>query len=46
MKLDQFLKFIGVVQTGGEAKMIIRSGEICVNGMIEHRRGRIKMAYS
>ena len=40
MKLDQYLKFIGVVQTGGEAKMIIRSGEISVNGMIENRRGR------
>ena len=40
MKLDQFLKFIGVVQTGGEAKLIIRSGEISVNGIIENRRGR------
>ena len=40
MKLDQYLKFIGVVQTGGDAKMIIRSGEISVNGMIENRRGR------
>jgi len=40
MKLDQFLKFIGVVQTGGEAKMIIRSGKISVNGEVENRRGR------
>ena len=40
MKLDQFLKFIGVVQTGGEAKMIIRSGKISVNGIVETRRGR------
>jgi len=40
MKLDQYLKFIGIVQTGGEAKMIIRSGEISVNGMVENRRGR------
>ena len=40
MKLDQFLKQIGVVQTGGEAKMIIRSGKISVNGVIENRRGR------
>ena len=40
MKLDQFLKFSGVVQTGGEAKMIIRSGKISVNGIVEHRRGR------
>ena len=40
MKLDQFLKFKGVVQTGGEAKMIIRSGKISVNGIVEIRRGR------
>ena len=40
MKLDQFLKLIGVVQTGGEAKMIIRSGKISVNGIVENRRGR------
>ena len=40
MKLDQFLKLIGVVQTGGEAKIIIRSGKISVNGIVEIRRGR------
>ena len=40
MKLDQFLKFIGVVQTGGEAKLIIKSGKISVNGIVENRRGR------
>ena len=40
MKLDQFLKFTGVVQTGGEAKIIIKSGKISVNGIIENRRGR------
>ena len=40
MKLDQFLKLIGVVQTGGEAKLIIKEGKISVNGMIEIRRGR------
>jgi len=40
MKLDQFLKFIGIVQTGGEAKMIIKSGKISVNGIMENRRGR------
>ena len=34
MKLDQFLKFIGIVQTGGEAKMIIRSGKISVRQKI------------
>ncbi len=40
MKLDQFLKLIGIAQTGGEAKMMIRSGKISVNGMVELKRGR------
>ena len=40
MKLDQFLKLIGIASTGGDAKMIIRSGKISVNGIIENRRGR------
>ena len=40
MKLDQFLKFVGVVQTGGEAKMVIKTGKILVNGIVENRRGR------
>ena len=40
MKLDQFLKLLGIVQTGGEAKMIIKSGKILVNGIVEKRRGR------
>ena len=40
MKLDQYLKFTGIVQTGGDAKMIIRSGKISVNGIVENRRGR------
>ena len=40
MKLDQFLKFIGVVQTGGEAKTIIISEKISVNGIVEKRRGK------
>ena len=40
MKLDQFLKFIGIVHTGGEAKIIIKAGKIVVNGIVENRRGR------
>ena len=40
MKLDQYLKFTRIVQTGGEAKMIIKSGKISVNGIVENRRGR------
>jgi len=40
MKLDQFLKWSNVVSTGGEAKMLIKSGRVRVNGEIEKRRGR------
>lgn len=40
IKLDQFLKFKGVVQTGGEAKIRIKAEEVAVNGEIETRRGR------
>lgn len=40
IKLDQFLKWVGVVQTGGEAKMLIQDGRVRVNGAVETRRGR------
>ncbi|MFP4132988.1 MAG: RNA-binding S4 domain-containing protein [Halothece sp.] len=40
IKLDQFLKFQGIAQTGGEAKMMIWDEEVFVNGEIETRRGR------
>ncbi|MCU0523915.1 MAG: RNA-binding S4 domain-containing protein [Elainella sp. Prado103] len=40
IKLDQFLKWVGMVQTGGEAKMLIQDGQVRVNGAIETRRGR------
>ena len=40
MKLDQFLKWQNMVSTGGEAKIIIKSGCVKVNGQIETRRGR------
>ncbi len=40
MKLDQFLKWQGLVATGGEAKQLITTGNILVNGIVETRRGR------
>jgi ribosome-associated protein len=40
IKLDQFLKLAGVVETGGEAKHLILSGQVLVNRAIETRRGR------
>jgi ribosome-associated protein len=40
IKLSQFLKWVGAVQTGGEAKLLIQDGLVQVNGAIETRRGR------
>ena len=40
LKLDQFLKFPGLVATGGAAKLRIKRGDVRVNGLIETRRGR------
>ena len=40
MRLDQFLKWHNLVSSGGEAKIIIKSGNVKVNGEIEIRRGR------
>ena len=38
--LDKMLKFAGVAQTGGHAKILIQSGEVIVNGEVEERRGK------
>lgn len=40
IKLDQFLKIKGIVDTGGQAKLLIQDGEVKVNGKVETRRGR------
>jgi ribosome-associated protein len=40
IKLDQFLKWVGAAQTGGQAKLLIQSGAVTVNGDRETRRGR------
>ncbi len=40
MRLDQFLKWVGWVATGGEAKLRVQAGEVLVNGELEQRRGR------
>lgn len=40
IKLDQFLKLAGVVRSGGEAKHLIQSGGVMVNGEVDTRRGR------
>ncbi|WP_026731156.1 RNA-binding S4 domain-containing protein [Fischerella sp. PCC 9605] len=40
IKLDQFLKLVGIAQTGGQAKLMINDGDVKVNGTVETRRGR------
>lgn len=40
IKLDQFLKWVGVAPTGGQAKLLIQTGYVKVNGVPETRRGR------
>lgn len=40
IKLGQFLKHISVVSDGLEAKILITSGGVIVNGSNEQRRGR------
>jgi ribosome-associated protein len=37
--LGQALKVANVVGTGGEAKVLIQTGEVRVNGEVETRRG-------
>ena len=38
--LGAFLKLAGAVGTGGQAKRLVQSGEVTVNGVTERRRGR------
>jgi ribosome-associated protein len=40
IKLDQYLKLVGLAQTGGQAKLIVQAGEVKVNDTVEVRRGR------
>ncbi len=40
IKLEQLLKFAGLVSTGGEAKVVILEGQVKVNGNVELARGK------
>lgn len=40
IKLDQLLKFSGIVQTGGHAKFLIKNGDVKVNEEIVFQRGK------
>lgn len=38
IRLDQFLKLANLVRSGGEAKYLIQSGQVLLNGVVETRR--------
>lgn len=40
IRLGQLLKAAGLVDTGGEAKLVLADEQVRVNGEIETRRGR------
>lgn len=40
IKLDQFLKFAGIAQTGGHAKEMVAQGDVLVNGVSCLQRGK------
>lgn len=40
IRLGQFLKFAGLLDSGGNAKEVIIDGYVTVNGEIDRRRGR------
>lgn len=40
IKLDQFLKWAGVTDSGAEAKIIIAEGKVTVNGEVALQRGK------
>lgn len=41
IRLDQMLKLSGLVQTGGQAKLLIQSGRVKVDGVVETHRGTL-----
>ena len=40
IRLGQFLKLADLIDTGGEGKILIASGDVIVNGEVDTRRGR------
>jgi ribosome-associated protein len=40
IRLGQFLKLADLIDTGGEGKILIASGDVTVNGQVDVRRGR------
>ena len=40
IRLGQLLKFAGVIDAGGDARALLETGAVTVNGEPERRRGR------
>lgn len=40
IRLGQLLKLAGLVDSGADAKPLLRSGQVLVNGEVDVRRGR------
>jgi ribosome-associated protein len=40
IRLGQFVKFAGLLDSGGEVKEAILDGDVTVNGEVDRRRGR------
>jgi ribosome-associated protein len=40
VELYKLLKFEGLASSGGEAKSVVASGQVLVNGVVETRKGR------
>ncbi len=40
IKLDQLLKYANICSSGGEAKEMIQTGNVLVNGEVQFQRGK------
>jgi ribosome-associated protein len=40
IRLGQFLKLAGLADAGSDAKALVESGDVTVNGRVDTRRGR------
>ena len=40
IRLDQFMKLVGLAKSGGEAKHLIQGGEVLLNGVVETHRSK------
>ena len=44
IRLDALLKYVGAVDTGGQAKVLIQTGKVQVNGIVCTQRGKKMVA--